>query len=71
MKWRLPVLYAGTGGSKVTPPMMCIVAVSAHKKKGLWRAIAKDVLTLGVYGWRSTHCQKWWEDLRRWAQKTV
>ncbi|KAJ1173997.1 hypothetical protein NDU88_005821 [Pleurodeles waltl] len=28
--------------------------VSAHQKKGIWHAIAKDVWTLGVYGRRST-----------------
>ncbi|KAJ1099330.1 hypothetical protein NDU88_004432 [Pleurodeles waltl] len=27
--------------------------------------------TLGVYGRRSTHCHKRWEDLRRWARKTA
>ncbi|KAJ1143389.1 hypothetical protein NDU88_009698 [Pleurodeles waltl] len=43
--------------------------VSAHQKKGIWCAIAKDVRTLGVYGRRSTHCCKRWEDLRYWARK--
>ncbi|KAJ1089050.1 hypothetical protein NDU88_002203 [Pleurodeles waltl] len=38
---------------------------------GIWHATAKDVQTLGVYGRRSTHCRKRWEDLRRWAWKTV
>ncbi|KAJ1105974.1 hypothetical protein NDU88_003377 [Pleurodeles waltl] len=42
-----------------------VEGVSAHHKKGIWRAIAKDVRTLGVYGRRS----KRWEDLRRWARK--
>ncbi|KAJ1117281.1 hypothetical protein NDU88_005481 [Pleurodeles waltl] len=37
--------------------------VSAHQKKGMWQAIAKEVRTLGVYNWRSTHCRKRWEDL--------
>ncbi|KAJ1218489.1 hypothetical protein NDU88_006067 [Pleurodeles waltl] len=45
--------------------------VSAHQKKGLWRAIAKDVGTLRVYDRQSTHCQKRWEDLRRWTRKTA
>ncbi|KAJ1193259.1 hypothetical protein NDU88_002560 [Pleurodeles waltl] len=45
--------------------------ISIHQKKGIWCAIAKDVRTLGVYGRRSTHCQKWWGDLRRWARKTA
>ncbi|KAJ1209053.1 hypothetical protein NDU88_004432 [Pleurodeles waltl] len=45
--------------------------VSAHQKKGIWRAIAKDVQTLGFYGRRSTHCRKRWDDLRRWAWKTA
>ncbi|KAJ1123822.1 hypothetical protein NDU88_002289 [Pleurodeles waltl] len=31
---------------------------SVHQKKGIWRAIAKDVPTLGVYGRWSTHCRK-------------
>ncbi|KAJ1194080.1 hypothetical protein NDU88_003375 [Pleurodeles waltl] len=43
--------------------------VSAHQKKGMWSAIAKDLRTLGVYGRWSTHCRKQWEDLRRWARK--
>ncbi|KAJ1174200.1 hypothetical protein NDU88_006022 [Pleurodeles waltl] len=43
--------------------------VSAHQKKGIWRAIAKEVQTLGVFDSRSTHCRKRWEDLRRWARK--
>ncbi|KAJ1125275.1 hypothetical protein NDU88_003708 [Pleurodeles waltl] len=37
--------------------------------KGYMGAIAKDVRILGVYGRRSTHCCKRWEDLRRWAWK--
>ncbi|KAJ1090060.1 hypothetical protein NDU88_003200 [Pleurodeles waltl] len=45
--------------------------VSAHQKKGIWSAIAKDVRTLGVYGRWSTHCRKRWEDLRRWAWMTA
>ncbi|KAJ1197338.1 hypothetical protein NDU88_001198 [Pleurodeles waltl] len=45
--------------------------VSAHQKKGIWRAIAKDVRTLGVYHRQSTHCRKRWEDLRRWSKKTA
>ncbi|KAJ1092209.1 hypothetical protein NDU88_005321 [Pleurodeles waltl] len=45
--------------------------VSSHQNKVLWRAIAKDVWTLGVYGRWSTHCRKRWDDLRRWARKTV
>ncbi|KAJ1124236.1 hypothetical protein NDU88_002697 [Pleurodeles waltl] len=45
--------------------------VSAHQKKGIWHAITKDVLTLGVYGRRSTHCWKRWEYLRRGARKTA
>ncbi|KAJ1096453.1 hypothetical protein NDU88_001594 [Pleurodeles waltl] len=45
--------------------------VSANQKKGIWRAIAKDERTLGVYDRRSTHCRKRWEDLRRWARKTA
>ncbi|KAJ1096814.1 hypothetical protein NDU88_001945 [Pleurodeles waltl] len=36
--------------------------VSAHQKKGIWRVNAKDVWTLGVYGRRSNHCRKRWED---------
>ncbi|KAJ1133506.1 hypothetical protein NDU88_011793 [Pleurodeles waltl] len=45
--------------------------VSAHQKKGIWRAITKEVRTLVVYHRRSTHCWKRWEDLRRWSKKTV
>ncbi|KAJ1192266.1 hypothetical protein NDU88_001578 [Pleurodeles waltl] len=43
--------------------------VSAHQKMGLWRAIAKEVRTLGVYHRWSTQCRKRWEDLRRWTKK--
>ncbi|KAJ1176165.1 hypothetical protein NDU88_001448 [Pleurodeles waltl] len=43
--------------------------VSAHQKKAIWRAIAKDIRTLGVYHRRSTHCRKRWEDLCRWSKK--
>ncbi|KAJ1199120.1 hypothetical protein NDU88_002958 [Pleurodeles waltl] len=43
--------------------------VSAHQKKDTWRALAKDVRTLGVYQRRSTHCHKRWEDIRRWSKK--
>ncbi|KAJ1124577.1 hypothetical protein NDU88_003027 [Pleurodeles waltl] len=25
----------------------------------------------GAFDRQSTHCRKWWEDLRRWARKTV
>ncbi|KAJ1163174.1 hypothetical protein NDU88_003637 [Pleurodeles waltl] len=47
------------------------VKVSAHQKKGVLRTIAKGMQNLGVYGRRSTHCRKRWEDLRRWAWKTA
>ncbi|KAJ1129188.1 hypothetical protein NDU88_007559 [Pleurodeles waltl] len=40
-------------------------------KKGIWRAIVKEVRTLGVYGRRSTQCRKWWEDLGRRVLKTA
>ncbi|KAJ1174273.1 hypothetical protein NDU88_006095 [Pleurodeles waltl] len=45
--------------------------VSAHQKKDIWRAIAKEVPTLGVYHSRSAHCHKRWEDIRRWSLKTA
>ncbi|KAJ1192608.1 hypothetical protein NDU88_001915 [Pleurodeles waltl] len=45
--------------------------VSAHQRKDIWRAIAKDVRTLGVHHRRSTHCRKRWEDIRRWSKKTA
>ncbi|KAJ1172089.1 hypothetical protein NDU88_003941 [Pleurodeles waltl] len=45
--------------------------VSAHQKKDIWCAIAKDVRTLGVHQRQSTHCRKRWEDIRRWSKKTV
>ncbi|KAJ1125563.1 hypothetical protein NDU88_003991 [Pleurodeles waltl] len=38
--------------------------VRALQKKGIWRVIAKDVRTLGVYG-----RHKWWDDLKHWARK--
>ncbi|KAJ1144257.1 hypothetical protein NDU88_010558 [Pleurodeles waltl] len=40
-------------------------------EEGYWRAIAKDFRTLGVHHRRSTHCQKRWEDIRRWSKKTA
>ncbi|KAJ1198710.1 hypothetical protein NDU88_002549 [Pleurodeles waltl] len=43
--------------------------VSAHQKKGIWRAIAKEVWTLGVFDRWSTHCRKRWEDLHCWVRK--
>ncbi|KAJ1199075.1 hypothetical protein NDU88_002913 [Pleurodeles waltl] len=45
--------------------------VSAHQKKDIWRAITKEVQTLGVYHRRSTHCRKRWEDIRCWSKKTA
>ncbi|KAJ1186415.1 hypothetical protein NDU88_003196 [Pleurodeles waltl] len=45
--------------------------VSAHQKKEIWRAIAKDVRTLGVYHRQSTHWRKRWEDIRHWSKKTA
>ncbi|KAJ1148689.1 hypothetical protein NDU88_001517 [Pleurodeles waltl] len=45
--------------------------VSAHQKKDIWRAIAKDVRTLGVYHRQSTHCRKRREDIRCWSKKTA
>ncbi|KAJ1190100.1 hypothetical protein NDU88_006839 [Pleurodeles waltl] len=46
-----------------------VTSVSAHQKKDIWRAIAKDVRTLGVYHRRSTHCQKRCDDIRCWSKK--
>ncbi|KAJ1082096.1 hypothetical protein NDU88_002266 [Pleurodeles waltl] len=71
LKWRLPVLCGWTCGNEVMRLTLCAIAVSAHQKKGIWRAIPKDVRTLWVYGRRSTHCRKRWEDLRCWARKTA
>ncbi|KAJ1219156.1 hypothetical protein NDU88_006727 [Pleurodeles waltl] len=45
--------------------------VSAHQKIDIWRAIAKDVRTLGVHNRRGTHCRKRWEDIRRGSRKTA
>ncbi|KAJ1124914.1 hypothetical protein NDU88_003361 [Pleurodeles waltl] len=45
--------------------------VSTNQKKGIWRAITKEVQTLGVYHRASAHCRKRWEDLRRWSKKTA
>ncbi|KAJ1203887.1 hypothetical protein NDU88_007668 [Pleurodeles waltl] len=45
--------------------------VSAHQKIDIWRAIAKDVRTLGVHNRRVTHCRKRWEDIRRGSRKTA
>ncbi|KAJ1084622.1 hypothetical protein NDU88_004768 [Pleurodeles waltl] len=48
-----------------------VMQVSAHQKKDIWHAIAKDVRTLGVHQRRGTHCRKRWEDIRRWSKKTA
>ncbi|KAJ1198751.1 hypothetical protein NDU88_002590 [Pleurodeles waltl] len=45
--------------------------LSAHQKVAIWRAIAKDVRTLGVHNRRGTHCRKRWEDIRRGSRKTA
>ncbi|KAJ1129374.1 hypothetical protein NDU88_007745 [Pleurodeles waltl] len=45
--------------------------VSAHQKKDIWRAIAKDVGTLGVHQRQRTHCRKRCEDIRSWTKKTA
>ncbi|KAJ1142043.1 hypothetical protein NDU88_008371 [Pleurodeles waltl] len=45
--------------------------ISTLQKKDIWRAIAKEVRTLGVYHRRSTHCRKRWEDLHCWTKKTA
>ncbi|KAJ1081357.1 hypothetical protein NDU88_001539 [Pleurodeles waltl] len=45
--------------------------VSAHQKIDIWRAIAKDVRTLGVHNRRGIHCRKRWEDIRRGSRKTA
>ncbi|KAJ1092738.1 hypothetical protein NDU88_005848 [Pleurodeles waltl] len=41
-----------------------------QQKNDIWRAIAKDVRTLGVHQRRGTHGRKRWEDIRRWSKKT-
>ncbi|KAJ1188398.1 hypothetical protein NDU88_005159 [Pleurodeles waltl] len=45
--------------------------VSAHQKRDIWRAIAKEVRTLGAHQRRGTHCRKRWEDIRRCSKKTA
>ncbi|KAJ1158103.1 hypothetical protein NDU88_010797, partial [Pleurodeles waltl] len=45
--------------------------VSALQKIDIWRAIAKDVRTLGVHQRLGTHCRKRWEDIRRCSRKTA
>ncbi|KAJ1095719.1 hypothetical protein NDU88_000877 [Pleurodeles waltl] len=45
--------------------------VSAHQKRDIWRAIAKEVCTLGAHQRRGTHCRKRWEDIRRCSKKTA
>ncbi|KAJ1138793.1 hypothetical protein NDU88_005174 [Pleurodeles waltl] len=43
--------------------------VSAHQKRDIWRAIAKEVRTLGAHQRRGTHCR--WEDICRCSKKTA
>ncbi|KAJ1147268.1 hypothetical protein NDU88_000149 [Pleurodeles waltl] len=45
--------------------------VIAHQKRDIWRAIAKEVRTLGAHQRRGTHCRKRWEDIRRCSKKTA
>ncbi|KAJ1139526.1 hypothetical protein NDU88_005897 [Pleurodeles waltl] len=45
--------------------------VSAHQKRDIWRAITKEVRTLGAHQRRGTHCRKRWEDIRRCSKKTA
>ncbi|KAJ1185049.1 hypothetical protein NDU88_001844 [Pleurodeles waltl] len=45
--------------------------VSAHQKRDIWRAIAKEVRTLGAHQRRGTHCRKRWEDICRCSKKTA
>ncbi|KAJ1099674.1 hypothetical protein NDU88_004773 [Pleurodeles waltl] len=45
--------------------------VSAHQKITIWRAIAKDVQTLGVHNRQDTHCRKRREDISRGSRKTA
>ncbi|KAJ1091698.1 hypothetical protein NDU88_004815 [Pleurodeles waltl] len=45
--------------------------VSAHQKRDIWHAIAKEVRTLGAHQRRGTHCRKRWEDIRRCSKKTA
>ncbi|KAJ1211612.1 hypothetical protein NDU88_006970 [Pleurodeles waltl] len=45
--------------------------VSAHQKRDIWRAIAKEVRTLGAHQRRDTHCRKRWEDICRCSKKTA
>ncbi|KAJ1174405.1 hypothetical protein NDU88_006227 [Pleurodeles waltl] len=39
-------------------PLLYGPPVSARQKRGIWRAIAKEVRTQGFFDRRSTHCQK-------------
>ncbi|KAJ1083569.1 hypothetical protein NDU88_003727 [Pleurodeles waltl] len=45
--------------------------VSTHQKRDIWRAIAKEVRTLGAHQRRGTHCRKRWEIIRRCSKKTA
>ncbi|KAJ1212797.1 hypothetical protein NDU88_000441 [Pleurodeles waltl] len=45
--------------------------VSAHQKRDIWRAISKEVRTLGAHQRRGTHYRKRWEDIRRCSKKTA
>ncbi|KAJ1160704.1 hypothetical protein NDU88_001197 [Pleurodeles waltl] len=45
--------------------------VSAHQKRDIWCAIAKEVRTLGAHQRQGTHCRKKWEDICRCSKKTA
>ncbi|KAJ1170274.1 hypothetical protein NDU88_002154 [Pleurodeles waltl] len=70
---RHQVAVQRTGSGTPPPPSQLTTWEESApiRKKGIWRAIAKEVPTLGVFDRRSTHCRKRWEDLRRWARKTA
>ncbi|KAJ1181408.1 hypothetical protein NDU88_006615 [Pleurodeles waltl] len=65
------VMYAGGDCTHHRRRERHFLSVSTHHKKGVCRAIAKEVRTPGVFDRLSTHCRKRWEDLRRWARKTA
>ncbi|KAJ1170328.1 hypothetical protein NDU88_002206 [Pleurodeles waltl] len=45
--------------------------VSAHQKRDIWHAIAKEVRTLGAHQKRGSHCRKRWEDICHCSKKTA
>ncbi|KAJ1214871.1 hypothetical protein NDU88_002482 [Pleurodeles waltl] len=55
----------------VLPQYTLLYGPPDQQKRDIWRAIAKEVRTLGAHQRRGTHCRKRWEEIRRYSKKTA